>query len=74
MNPKQFTAILQVALWKNEGMSEIEIRQLLANLVSDEIIKSGIKLTDYLNSIEIKWTPKHFQKIALSVEFTQIIK
>ena len=54
MNPKQFTAILQVALWKNEGMSEIEIRQLLANLVSDEIIKSGIKLTDYLNSIEIK--------------------
>lgn len=54
MNKKQFTAILQVCLWRNEGMSELEIRQHLANLVNDDVIKSGIKLCDYLNSISIK--------------------
>ena len=53
MNKKDFTAVLQVALWRNEGMSELEIRQLLFNLCSDQTIQAGIKLHDYLNII--KW-------------------
>lgn len=52
MNKTDFTAILQIALWRNEGMSELEIRQLLADLVNNETIKAGIKLSDYLNSIQ----------------------
>ena len=52
MNKTEFTAILQVALWRNEGMSELQIRQLLAELVSDSTIRAGLKLCDYLNSIE----------------------
>ena len=64
MNKTNFTAILQVALWRNEGMSELEIRQLLSNLVSDGVIKAGIGLADYLNSIKQiqeqtqQWKPK----------------
>lgn len=54
MDKQDFTAILQVALWRNDGMSEVEIRQLLANLVNDKTIKAGIKLADYLNSINLK--------------------
>jgi len=54
MNKYNFTAILQVALWRNDGMSELEIRQLLAELVSNDIIKAGIGLANYLNKIEIK--------------------
>jgi len=52
LNKENFTAILQVALWRNEGLSELEIRQLLAELCSDKIIKSGLKLCDFLNSQE----------------------
>lgn len=52
MNKKDFTAVLQVALWRNEGMSELEIRQLLFNLCSDQTIQAGIKLHDYLNQIQ----------------------
>jgi len=51
MNKVNFSAILQVALWKNEGMTELEIRKLLADLTSNYTIKAGIKLCDYLNSI-----------------------
>lgn len=51
MDQTNFTAILQVALWKSEGMGELKIRQLLANLVSDNTIKAGLKLADYLNSM-----------------------
>jgi len=54
MNKKEFTAVLQVALWRNNGMSELEIRQLLADLASDDIIKAGNKLCDYLISLKIK--------------------
>lgn len=54
MNRRDFTAVLQVALWKSEGMSELEIRQLLSNLCSDETIQAGIKLNDYLNGIKIE--------------------
>lgn len=52
MNKSDFTAILQVALWKNDGLSELEIRQLLANLCNNQTIKAGIKLCDFLNSQE----------------------
>lgn len=52
MNKQEFTAVLQVALWRNEGMSELEIRQLLSDLINDRTIKAGIKLCDYLNSIK----------------------
>ena len=52
MNNEQFTAVLQVALWRNEGMSELKIRQLIADLIDDQIIKAGIKLCDYLKSIK----------------------
>ena len=52
MNKKDFTAVLQVALWRNEGMSELKIRQLISDLCSDQSIKAGIKLCDYLNSIQ----------------------
>jgi len=54
MNKKEFTAVLQVALWRNDGRSELEIRQLLAELVSNDTIKAGIKLHDYLISLKIK--------------------
>lgn len=54
MKSKQFNAILQIALWRNDGMSELEIRQLLADLTSNEVIKAGIKLCEYLNSIKLK--------------------
>jgi len=54
MNNKDFTAVLQVALWRNDGMSELQIRQLLTDLVSNKTIKAGIKLHDYLNSLKIK--------------------
>ena len=54
MNKKDFTAVLQVALWRNEGLSELEIRQLIAKLVDDSIIQAGIKLHDYLNALECK--------------------
>jgi len=54
MNKTNFTAVLQIALWKNDGMSELEIRKLLADLVSNETIQAGIKLCDYLNQIIIK--------------------
>lgn len=54
MNKTDFTAILQVALWRNDGLSELEIRQHLANLCSNDIIQAGIKLCDYLNSIKIR--------------------
>ena len=56
MNKRNFTAILQVALWKYEGMSELEIRQHLALLVSTQIINAGLRLSDYLNSIEVYQT------------------
>ena len=52
MNKFNFTAVLQIALWRNEGLSELEIRQLMADLVSDSTIKAGIGLCDYLNSIK----------------------
>jgi len=52
MNKTNFTAVLQVALWKNDGMSELEIRQHLAVLGSIKIINAGIKLQSYLNSLE----------------------
>ena len=54
MNDKKFTAVLQVALWRNDGMSELKIKKLLADSVSEEIIKTGIKLCDYIRSIKIK--------------------
>jgi hypothetical protein len=54
MNKTNFTAILQVALWKQEGMDEIQIRQLIATLVSNNVILAGLKLADYLNQIKIK--------------------
>jgi len=54
MNNKEFTAILQIALWSFEGMSELEIRQHLAKLTSNEIIKAGINLCNYLKSIKLK--------------------
>lgn len=53
MDNEEFTAILQIALWKNEGMSELEIRKHLAKLVSNDIIKAGIKLCNYLQSIKL---------------------
>jgi hypothetical protein len=34
MNKINFTAILQIALWKNEGISELEIRKLLADFAN----------------------------------------
>jgi hypothetical protein len=52
MNKENFTSVLQVALWRNEGKSELEIRQLLADLVNDRTIKAGIKLADYLNTMK----------------------
>jgi hypothetical protein len=54
MDKKDFTAILQVALWHYEGISELGIKNLLAELCSDEIIEAGIGLANYLNSITIK--------------------
>jgi len=54
MDKSTFTAVLQVALFKNEGLSELEIKHLLTDLVSNETIHAGIKLCDYLNSIKIK--------------------
>jgi len=51
MNNKEFTAILQVALWKNEGIDEVKIRQLLPDF-NDNIIKSGIKFCEYLQAIK----------------------
>ena len=56
MENKTFTAILQVALWKKNGMSELEIRHHLVRLCSGEVINAGIKLCDYLNSMEqLQW-------------------
>jgi len=52
MNKKEFTAVLQIALWKNEGMSELEIRQYISNLVSDKIIVAGLKLCEFLNGVK----------------------
>lgn len=54
MNKEEFVNILQVALWRKDGMGELEIRQLLVNVVTNEEIKEGIKLCDYLNSLELK--------------------
>lgn len=53
MDKTNFTAILQIVLWRNDGMSELEIRQLLADLVSNQTIQAGLKLCDYLNSIKL---------------------
>jgi hypothetical protein len=54
MNKENFVAILQVALWKFEGISDSEI---MINATSAEIspaaVKAGIKLTSYLKSKEI---------------------
>ena len=50
---KEFAAILQVALWKQEGMNELEIRQLLAQIVRRGIISAGIKLQEYLSSLKL---------------------
>ena len=69
MNNKKFTAVLQVALWRNDGMSELQIRQLLTDLVSNKTIKAGIKLHDYLNSLKIKW--KYIKKIVRDVKNKQ---
>lgn len=52
MKKTDFTAVLQVALWRKDGMSELEIRQLIGKLYDDHIIKAGIKLHDYLNTIK----------------------
>jgi len=54
MIEKDFTAVLQVALWRSDGLTELQIRQLLFNLCSDQTIQAGIKLHNYLNLIEIK--------------------
>jgi len=53
MKQIDFTAVLQIALWRNEGMKETEIRELLAKLFSNEIIQAGISLCDYLNSVQL---------------------
>lgn len=53
MNNFNLTAVLQVALWKSEGMDEIEIRQHLADLVNIQTINAGIKMYEYLNAIQI---------------------
>lgn len=52
MNKTNFTAILQVALWKNDGMDELEIRQYLSKLVSPQTINAGLNLFRYLDSIQ----------------------
>lgn len=54
MDKTNFTAILQIALWRNDNMSELEIRELLADLVSNNTIKAGIGLSNYLNSIKFE--------------------
>jgi len=48
MNKQDFTGVLQVALWTQEGLTELEIRQLLAELCNDKTIKIGIKLCKFL--------------------------
>ena len=53
MDQINYTAILQIALWKKEGMSELEIRQFLAKLVKDDVIQTGLKLSSFLDSIKI---------------------
>lgn len=53
MNIKEFNSVLQVALWKNEGMEEFEIRKRLSDICSEKTIRAGIKLHDYLKSIEL---------------------
>jgi len=56
MNKKQFTAVLQVALWLNDDMKLEQVRKLFLDneIVPEEIIQAGIKLYEYLNSIKIK--------------------
>ena len=54
MNKKDFTAILQVALWHNDGMSELQIRQKLVDFGSNEVITRGIRICNKLNSIELE--------------------
>ena len=49
MNKKQLITILQSALFYFEGATEQEI--LNYNCYNPELIKAGIKLVDYLNSI-----------------------
>ncbi len=53
MNKTNLTAVLHICLWKSEGMSELEIRKHLANLVNNQTINAGIKMYEYLNSIQI---------------------
>jgi len=52
VDKSDFTAVLQVALWRNEGMSELEIRQHLSNLVYDSTINAGLKLCEFLNGVK----------------------
>lgn len=52
MDKTNFIGVLQVALWSYEGLSELEIRQLVADLVNSDVIKSGIQLSKYLQSIK----------------------
>ena len=54
MDKKDFTAILQVALWRNDGMDELKMRQLLVEFGSNDVIKEGMELCDRLNAMEIK--------------------
>jgi len=52
MENKKFTTILQVALWKKEGMGELEIRQHLIGIGSNDEIQEGIKLYTYLEELK----------------------
>lgn len=51
---EDFTTILQVALWANDGMNELKIRQLLVDAGSNETIQEGMKLCRRLNALELK--------------------
>ncbi len=54
MNKKEFVNVFQIALLRKDGVGELEIRQLLVNVASNEEIQEGIKLCKQLNSLEIK--------------------
>lgn len=63
MDKFTITALLQVCLWKSEGMNELQIRCHLAQLVKPNLIKAGISLFDYLNKISELDTKKNENKI-----------
>ena len=56
MNKTTFTAILQIALWRFEGMNQQKIKEIVANSqskVPKSVVQAGFQLCAYLKNLKI---------------------